>query len=347
MAIYKLSSAKIAAAIKAARTHPQGRIQRGDGGGLWLIVSDHGENQSWIFRYTHPITRKECRMGLGALHTIDLDRARELAKANRILLDDHKDPMAVRDERRTDAEIAAGLARTVSQVADEYWKAKLELAPFNTRKGAFRVIRDFAHRPIGDMPIQKVDRNTILKRTGLEDAWVNMHDTAVAALTHLRGIFELAKDSGYYVGVNPVLWSGLKSSLPKKHLVHSTKHNEALPFRETGRFLERWRAYRVRGIGGRGRIDTRTNISLIIEFIILTGARGCEVWRATWSEFDEINMIWTVPRPHLKKRKGPPLQRPITKPMLAVLEEMRKRCADHSPDALAFPGAEGAEINQT
>jgi integrase len=52
-------------------------------------------------------------------------------------------------------------------------------------------------------------------------------------------------------------------------------------------------------------------------------------------------MIWNVPPEHRKlknKKNGKVLQRPITKSMLAILDEMQKRCTDWSDDALVFPG---------
>jgi integrase len=59
---------------------------------------------------------------------------------------------------------------------------------------------------------------------------------------------------------------------------------------------------------------------------------------AQWKEFDLERMIWNVPPEHLKMGylSDGVLPRPITKPMLAVLEELQKRCIDHSPEAIVF-----------
>ena len=50
-------------------------------------------------------------------------------------------------------------------------------------------------------------------------------------------------------------------------------------------------------------------------------------------------MLWNVPPEHLKT--GPQFEKvravPITKPMLAVLQEMQRRRTDPSPDAFIFP----------
>ena len=77
-------------------------------------------------------------MGLGPLHTVSLDRARELALANRLLLLEGKDLMAARNARRLDDQVARGLAKTVSQVADEYFEAKIARKSRSTRREAAR-----------------------------------------------------------------------------------------------------------------------------------------------------------------------------------------------------------------
>ena len=71
----------------------------------------------------------------------------------------------------------------------------------------------------------------------------------------------------------------------------------------------------------------------------LTAARGSEVRKTRWKQIDPNRMVWTVPWQHLKGGHihHTDLERPITKPMQAVIEEMQKRCLDPSPDAFVFP----------
>ena len=69
----------------------------GDGGGLWLQVSNAG-TKSWVFRFTlHGRSRE---MGLGALHTISLAEAREAAQQCRKLLHEGIDPIEDRRKKR-------------------------------------------------------------------------------------------------------------------------------------------------------------------------------------------------------------------------------------------------------
>src|SRR6266478_5521823 len=93
--IGKLSAAKIAQFIKS------GKRWIGDGGNLWLYTDDSG--QYWIFRWTDRDTAKDRNISLGPLHTISLERARELARENRELLLQRKDPKKHREDQRDDA----------------------------------------------------------------------------------------------------------------------------------------------------------------------------------------------------------------------------------------------------
>ena len=105
-----------------------------------------------IFRYTDRTTKREHFMGLGPLNTINLDEARELAVANRKLLRDGKDPMTERDARQLDDKIERGLAKTVSQVADEYFEAKIAHKSPAYRSETARYLKR-VRDTIGDVPI--------------------------------------------------------------------------------------------------------------------------------------------------------------------------------------------------
>jgi hypothetical protein len=74
-------------ALAVSRTSKPGYY--GDGGGLWLQVASSG-SKSWIFRFK--VGGRQREMGLGGLRTVDLARARVLARECRSLLLDGKDP---------------------------------------------------------------------------------------------------------------------------------------------------------------------------------------------------------------------------------------------------------------
>jgi integrase len=100
----------------------------------------------------------------------------------------------------------------------------------------------------------------------------------------------------------------------------------------------------VRGYQDRSARKTgRTTVSYWLEFTILTGVRISEPRLATWKEFDLSKRVWNVPPENRKTgfKTGKVRPIPITKPMMAVLEEMQRRRTDPSSDALVFPSPHG------
>jgi hypothetical protein len=80
-----------------------------DGHQLYLQVQSP-TNKSWLFRYT--FDGRERFMGLGPLHTIGLEEARERARLARKTLLDGADPLAVRAAET--AQRALEVARTIT-----------------------------------------------------------------------------------------------------------------------------------------------------------------------------------------------------------------------------------------
>jgi len=342
--IQKLSAARIERIIKDGKTG-----MYGDGGNLWLQITNNGAGASWVLRWTERGTGRERSMGLGSLHTIGLERARELAKDYRQMLLEGKDPKAERDSRLLDDQIARGLAKTVSQVADEYFEAKIARKSAEYREQTERWLKVHVHKPIGHMPVQKIDRNTILEKCGLRDMWTRQHVKAVMLRVHLDRMFKLAIANGYYHGENPASWSHLQYTLPSSGDVHTPKHRESLPYQDAFPFLEKLRAFRYTTNRFAAQRHLRPVNTLWIEVLLFTGVRPGEARKATWREFDEEHMVWTVPWQHLKSGHKHHTDRPIpiTKPMLAVVGELKKHRTDQSPDALAFPGQGGRMLGDS
>ncbi len=309
----------------------------GDGGGLWLKVTNDGVGKSWLFRWTVPGTKREKVMGLGSARTVDLGEAREKARECRKQLLAGKDPLVERDGARLDIDIAAGLAKTVSQVADEYFEAKIRRKSPGYRKLVTLRLRKYVHSTIGDMPIEKVDTRILLEKTGLQRLWIEQHPTGVSLHSILMNLFRLAIANKYYTRDNPAAWiNHLEHILPIGREVHRPKSHASLPFKDVGRFMEVLRAYQYRSKAFIG--HGHPNVALWVEFVVLTAVRLSEVRLATWAEFDIENMIWNVPPEHRKTgRDGVTKQMPITPHMLEVLQEMQKRRSDPSPNALVFP----------
>jgi integrase len=316
----------------------------GDGGNLWLQVTNGGAGKSWLFRWTERGTGRDRSMGLGSAFDIDVEEARDLARTYRRRLKAGKDPKVERDGAELDAEIAEGRAKTVRQVFDEWYEAKIAHRSHHTRKQVVRRIVRYVLPTIGDMPIQKIDSKTILDTVGLRRLWMEQNPTAVHLHSFLKRMFSFAIASKYYQGENPAAWRDhLEHVLAASKDVHKVTHQPSLAYKDVGRFLDAIRRYEDRSIRKTG----HPNVALLLEWVVLTGVRISEARHATWSEIDEATATWTIPpdREGHKVRDitGEPHLVPITKPMWAVLREMERRYPDHAPDTLIFPSPRKTE----
>ena len=85
MAIKLLTEAKIKS-FRLDKDLQEKLLSDGEGLNLRVARSQRITNQvnlSWVFRYTHPVTKKPTRLGLGKYPQISLAEARELAEAQR------------------------------------------------------------------------------------------------------------------------------------------------------------------------------------------------------------------------------------------------------------------------
>jgi integrase len=361
MAIHKLSTTRIAKLTKNGAY--------GDGNNLWLQVRNNGSSKVWIFRWKDRISKRERVISIGPLRFIGKDEARATAENYCRMLWEGKDPQTERDARILDEQIARGLARTVRQVVEEYDKDIVSHNAGNTQIGSRRQLARI-NRAIGDMPIAKVTTQIILDELLLkDDLWTKNNPTATATQHELIGMFKLAIRRGYVsTGYNPALWAHLEGALPKRNRVHKAKHHAGVPYQKIGEFMQELRAYRYQGF--LQCYEGRPPVTLCLELLALTGGRPSEARLARWKEFDFDEMVWTVPIEHLKMghtyTADEPKRVPITKPMLAMLEQAKqivypkvqsprhspglkqqrleifphaRHVPDCSPDALVFPNS--------
>lgn len=345
----------------------------GDGKNLWLKVTNEGKAKSWVFRWTETGTRNGRNIGLGSYveanpleepralalllglrsgADVSLDEARVLARHFRRLLKEGKDPEAERDGARLGMQVNAGLIKTVTEVTDEYYALKIALRSADYRKTEGYILNKYVHEKIGHMPIRLVGTSTILEsgenKVGLLELWKKQNPTGTRLQFHLWRIFKIAIRKKYYLDENPAAWKGhLEDLLPRSSDVHKRKHHQGLRYKEVGQFLKVLRAYKDRRQGQHGSLSapsqrpsrrTRrrapTNAPLLLEFLVLTGVRTKEARLSTWDEFDFGSMIWNMPAAHDKNGKDREI--PITKPMLAVLNELKKRRVNQASDAIVF-----------
>jgi integrase len=292
------------------------RGMHGDGGGLWLQITEGGA--SWVFRFM--LNGRARSMGLGPLALFDLKEARAKALDARRLCYQGIDPIEQREAAKAQQRLDAAKAITFQQCADAYINA--HRAGWRNGKHAAQWTATLATHAeaISALPVQTIDTALVLKV--LEPIWTTKPETASRVRGRIERILDWAKVSGYRDGENPARWRGhLDHLLAARSKVRRVKHHAALPFAELPGFLVALREQE--GISARA-----------LEFCVLTAARTGEVIGARWSEIDLIDKTWTVSAERMKP--GREHRVPLPPRALAILQEMQAH--RHGDDGFVFPG---------
>jgi integrase len=289
----------------------------GDGGGLWLQVSDAG-TKNWVFRFVRNGRARE--MGLGALHTVTLAEARDKAAACRKLVLDGEDPIEARDTHRLNTRAAAAKALTFDQCAEQYIEA--HRAGWRNAKHHEQwtaTLATYASPIFGTLPVAAVDTALVLKV--LTPIWTTKTETAKRVRGRIESVLSWATVQKLRSGENPARWKDhLDQLLAAPEKVSKVEHHAAVPYSKMGAFMQQLRA--EQGTSARA-----------VELIILTAARTSEVFNATRDEFDLDARTWTIGGARMKS--GRPHRVPLSEAALALV----KSAAADAEGAFVFAGA--------
>ncbi len=297
-----------------------------DGSGLFLVVRNDGRAKSWVLRYT--LDHRPDEMGLGSLRTVDPDEARALAREFLKLAKAGIDPKADRKEAKEADQLKRSLIKTVDEVLDEF----LEVSREGRRPGtlvSYRSKLQPVRKAIGHMKVQSVTTRAAVPL--LRPIWNRGGSDILRWL--LWRAWEYAIVHDYFVGKNPFDMSLLKKAGMQDHgkVRKPIQRRAGLPPGEVGQLVDTLRAHVARHDFER---EGRPIISMLTEFIVLTGGpRIMEAAKAEWSQFNFDNMIWTVPWTVHKTGTNAtqmPILRPITKSMMPILENAKRRNPDCS-----------------
>ena len=143
----QLSARKVAAA-KKPRFY-------GDGGGLYLQVSQYG-TKSWVFRFK--MNGKPRDMGLGSINTFTLKEARELARECRQLVARGIDPIEDRRAKRDGAKAEDSGKMLFKDAAQRFLDLHLNEWKNAKHKQQWQnSLKTYAYPSIGNRPITAVD----------------------------------------------------------------------------------------------------------------------------------------------------------------------------------------------
>jgi len=301
-----------------------------DGAGLYLHVGPNaGEKtgKSWVYRYW--LDGKSHDMGLGALITVGLAQARDLAaKARWQVRIDGVDIVAAKraDKKAKKAETAKAI--TFKACAERYIKA--HRAGWRNAKHAAQwdaTLATYVYPVIGGLSVAAIDTGHVTKI--LEPIWATKSETATRVRGRIEAVLDYAKTHSWRAGENPARWKGhLQNVLPARSRVAKVEHHAALPWQQIAPFMAD--LVREEGVA-----------VLALRFAILTAARTGEVIGVRWSEIDTGAAVWTVPEGRMKA--GREHRVPLSEAALAVAREAARLREREDPNAFVFPGGKAGK----
>ncbi len=171
---------------------------------------------------------KAREMGLGPLHTIDLPKARDKARACRELLLEGIDPIEHRKAQRSESAQHAANAKTFDDCAKAYIEA--QRPGWSNPKHADQwanTLAAYASPVFGKTPVQAVGTEVIVQ--ALNKIWTTKTETATRVRQRIEAVLDWATVSGYRKGENPARWSGhLEHKLTKPSKLKNVENRPAL-----------------------------------------------------------------------------------------------------------------------
>ena len=289
-----------------------------DGNGLMLRVRDSG-SRSWVQRIM--VHGRRVDIGLGNAELVSLAEARRTAADNRAVARTGGDPRRARTISFAEAEPLAMAEKA------ETWRQ----GTASRSERDWRSTMDAYVLPkLGKMHVGAVATSDV-KRVLRPLALAGKHATVRTVAGRIVAVLEWAEVENLRepAGSGRTVVETVTRSLPKAAAV---RHHRALHFSDVAAALAR--------VDGHARI-TRM-VQLALRFGVLTAARGIEVRRADWEEFDLGSAVWTVPEAHMKRGRAHRV--PLSTGALAVLEELRGLSGG---DGTAFPGPRGRQLSRT
>lgn len=154
------------ATIEAARPMVGERIELFDTDARGLSLRVSRATKTWVFRY-RSVDGRQPRIVLGEYPGMRLDQARDLAHAMRSQVKAGGDPQA--DKRRRAVEARAAKLHTVGLLFEAYmvacasgdYRPRRKVKRATTIRGEVNVWNYNLAKPLGDLPIEALDRNLI------------------------------------------------------------------------------------------------------------------------------------------------------------------------------------------
>ena len=297
---------------KIKNTNKPGR--HGLGHCLFLRVKPSG-SKSFVQRMT--INGKRHDLGLGPWPLVSLAEALEKAIRNRrVARIDKGDPRGNSPAGPTPT-TPSPTTPTFREMAKRTHDANLPRWSQKHAENCWAVLENYAFRSMGDMPLNQITEQHILKL--LAPMWQEKNRVAELLRQRIGGVFEYAT-ALELVNHNP---SGkhISAALPKPRRV--IKNLEALPYDRVGAALTTLEA----STAGEA-------VKLAVRWTVLTACRSQEARQATWAEIDEEKALWVIDGVRMKS--GAEHRVPLSAAAMEVLRQA-KGIQGEEEGGLLFP----------
>ena len=299
------------ARLTALSVKNAGMGRHGDGGGLYLVVSDTG-SRKWVLRIQ--INGKRRDFGLGSATSVSLSEAREAAEDMRRAIRAGLDPKAERQRAKQSMPTFREAAVMVHEEHRPSWKNSKHA------KQWLSTVEAYAFPRLGDLPINQIDGPMV--RDVLADIWLTIPETARRVRQRIGTVLDFAHAKGWREAEAPL--RSISRGLPKQPKIRA--HFAAKPWQEVPEFIADMVEI----------LKASEPVRLALEFLILTAARSGEVRGARWSEFDLQAKAWSIPANRMKGGRAHRV--PLSDRAVEILERMKDFRRTDEPGAHVFEG---------
>ena len=266
---------------------------------LFVLVTPNG-SKLWKFKFR--LDGKEKSLSFGKYPAVTLKRARFLRDEARRLHAEGVDPAA--NKQKAKAKKASVSDHTFAKLAEKFiTKEMKEGKSEQTLKKKAWLLR-LALDDLGDMPINEIDAQTVLKTLKKREA-LGHYETVRRMRSTISAVFRYAVASG--VAANDPTFA-LKDALIRPTVKHHAAIIDRTKLKEFLHALENYG----------GQAETKIGLKLLMLF----AARPGEIRKAAWEEFDIDARVWNVPAERMKMRK--PHSVPLSDMALECLAELRE-----------------------
>jgi integrase len=273
------------------------RVERG----LFIDVTTGGA-MSWVFKYR--LNGKQDKLVIGRYPDLTLKKAREMRDKLAARVAEGKSPAEEKRQLRQTS-VADSKVLTVREFGQRYYDEQVA-KNWKDPSGELRYLEKGLYPVLGDRPLKDItalDVQSVVypKRDG-------GHPSAAICLRNtIKRMYDYAVEL-QLAAINPA------AMVATRYIGKATRRSRHLPPKEIREYLQV--IYRS---------NIRRQFKLALHILLLTLARKSMILLATWDEIDFSIGEWTIPKEHMKGKKGEEHEHTVymSKQVTAMFRELK------------------------